>query len=223
MITATNTDLKHLVSQGKFRADLFFRLSVVPIHLPALRERLPDIPLLVRYFIERAAQRLGRSRWQISPAAMQLLTRYHWPGNVRELEHAIEQACLWCDETLLLPEHFPSLKPARPSPEAGQSSMPSARISLQRAIRDLERQMIMQALVQRKYVQTRAAAQLGITRRQLRYRMTALGINLQSDGSLEQSGHPVGISPEQTEVDSARPLTSPVESCSPPPASERAE
>ncbi len=94
ILAATNRDLKQAVVEGQFRADLYHRLSVFPIHAPALRERPGDIPLLAGYFCERCRLSLGLERLRIQPQALQLLERHDWPGNVRELEHAIHRAAV---------------------------------------------------------------------------------------------------------------------------------
>lgn len=110
LVAATNRDLEEAVQAGTFRADLFYRLQVVHIHLPPLRERPEDIPLLVEHFIQRYAQENNRAMQTASPAALQLLQAYPWPGNVRELENAIESAIVLAppEATALLPEHLPS-------------------------------------------------------------------------------------------------------------------
>jgi transcriptional regulator with GAF, ATPase, and Fis domain len=94
VIAATNHDLKETVRRGKFRTDLFYRLSVFPIRMPALREHREDIPLLTRFFVEQASQRLGKSIEDISPEALEAMEKYHWPGNVRELKNVIERAVI---------------------------------------------------------------------------------------------------------------------------------
>lgn len=92
VIAATNRDLEGMLRQGEFREDLYFRLSVIPLHIPPLRERPEDIPLLVRYFVGKHAARLGRVPLEVAPDALELLRRYRWPGNVRELENVVEYA-----------------------------------------------------------------------------------------------------------------------------------
>ena len=107
VITATNKDLKALVDRGAFREDLFYRLKVVPIRLPALRERKDDIPLLVRHFIDKFNREMSMEVRHISPAAMELLMEYEYPGNIRELEHIIEHAFVRCQGNTVSPEHLP--------------------------------------------------------------------------------------------------------------------
>ena len=107
IIAATNKDLKEEVAKGRFREDLFYRLNVVEIRLPPLRERMDDLPLLVAHFIEKFNQQTGKKITGLSTEAMNILTRYSWPGNIRELEHVIEHAFVKCNKTSILPKHLP--------------------------------------------------------------------------------------------------------------------
>jgi transcriptional regulator with PAS, ATPase and Fis domain len=109
LVAATNRDLEQAVQAGSFRADLFYRLQVVHIHLPPLRERPEDIPLLVEYFIRKYAEENRRAMRAVCPDTLKLLQAYPWPGNVRELENTIESAVVLAppDATVLLPEHLP--------------------------------------------------------------------------------------------------------------------
>ncbi|MEO0446329.1 MAG: sigma-54 dependent transcriptional regulator [Verrucomicrobiota bacterium] len=113
ILAATNKDLEGNVEQGSFREDLFYRLNVVRIELPSLRERREDIPLLVDFFLERQARQRGSSRMQVSGDAMQLLTNYDWPGNVRELENTIQRASVLATSHVLLPKDLPLGRPNR--------------------------------------------------------------------------------------------------------------
>ena len=107
VVAATNRDLRALIAEGRFREDLFYRLHVMPIELPALRQRKEDIPLLVQHFIAIHNARTGRQIEAVDPAAMALLLDHEWPGNVRELENAIEHAFIKCRGQVLLPECLP--------------------------------------------------------------------------------------------------------------------
>lgn len=107
VIAATNVDLQEKVRTGQFREDLYYRLKVVEIHLPPLRERKACIPLLVHHFLTYFAEKLGRNVYSVSDQTMQVLSRYSWPGNVRELRHVIERGCVMCTGTTLLIEHLP--------------------------------------------------------------------------------------------------------------------
>ncbi|HWP02144.1 MAG TPA: sigma-54 dependent transcriptional regulator, partial [Gemmatimonadaceae bacterium] len=109
VIATTNRNLQTEVAEGRFRADLYFRLAVVTLRIPALRERRGDIPLLAQRFAARTAVELGKEVPRFSPEALALLERYHWPGNVRELEHAVERAVILSDEAILRPAHFAEL------------------------------------------------------------------------------------------------------------------
>lgn len=151
VIAATHQDLEALMKQGRFRADLFFRLNVFPVRVPPLRERRGDIPDLVRHFLLHFGRRLGKLVSRVSPAALQLLTEYDWPGNVRELENLIERAVIvTADDTLEIDPNW--LRPASPPP-------PASRLA------DLERQAILAALGRcggRVYGPNGAAAALGL-------------------------------------------------------------
>ena len=107
VITATHRDLLSMVAEGKFREDLYYRLKVFPIHLPPLRERRDDIPLLVNAFVEKMGKKTGKPISQVSQTAMRILLDYHWPGNVRELENAIEHGFVLCNGTILSPDELP--------------------------------------------------------------------------------------------------------------------
>lgn len=106
VVAATNADLKQKVNEGTFREDLYFRLRVIDIVLPPLREREDDLPLLVQYFLDRFNKRLGKEVSGISDQALTLLNEYHWPGNVRELEHVMERACVLCNGSTILIDHL---------------------------------------------------------------------------------------------------------------------
>jgi DNA-binding NtrC family response regulator len=107
VISATNRNLKREVERNSFREDLFYRLNVIPIHLPPLRERKTDIPLLIEHFLKDAAGRYGRDLLRVSSRAMSLMLDYRWPGNVRELQNAIQFAFVKCDGQVIDPEHLP--------------------------------------------------------------------------------------------------------------------
>ena len=107
VLAATNRDLSALVKQGAFREDLFYRLNVINVHIPALREHAEDIPVLCRFFLDKFVIRLGIQVQGIAPAAMDLLMQYGWPGNVRELENVLERALILTDKDIILPEHLP--------------------------------------------------------------------------------------------------------------------
>jgi transcriptional regulator with PAS, ATPase and Fis domain len=161
VITATNKDLHRLMAQGRFREDLFYRIGVIPIHLPPLRERPEDIPLLVDHFIKKYSQKANREVVDISSKALKLLAAYPWPGNVRELEHTIERIVILEDGEVIQPEHLPSFITQRPGEllqllQEGGSTL-----------EEMERRLI-EAVLQRTRGRRQEAAQiLGINRKTL--------------------------------------------------------
>jgi DNA-binding NtrC family response regulator len=161
MLTATNRNLEELVKSGKFREDLFYRLNVVELNIPPLRERREDILPLAGVFITEFAK--GRARF--SDAAADCLERYPWPGNVRELRNAMERAVLLARSELVLPEHLP----AKVRDAAGQPPLTSAADAEQ--LEEIERQAILQALKKHEYNRTETARALGISRRALIYKL----------------------------------------------------
>jgi two-component system response regulator AtoC len=165
VIAATNKSLETLVKAHTFRDDLFYRLSVVTITLPPLRERRDDIPLLAEHFLRKFAQDVGKRVERIAPETMALLTAYGWPGNVRELEHTIERAIILTQNPTLLPQDLPPDLQASPAgrPIGGAEVLP---------LREVERRHLLFALDRAKGNRKRAAEWLGVTRRTL-YRMAA--------------------------------------------------
>jgi two-component system response regulator AtoC len=161
VIAATSKDLPLEMEKGRFREDLFYRLNVMPIEMPPLRQRSEDIPLLTAHFIERFNTSLGTEVAGVSPRAMAGLLRYAWPGNVRQLENVIERAMVLTETDLLAPECFPdevlSAESGTAPPEA------EAGFSLKKAQRDLERRMITRALVETGGNRTQAAKLLEIS------------------------------------------------------------
>jgi two-component system, NtrC family, response regulator AtoC len=173
VIAASNKHLEALVRAHKFREDLFYRLSVVTIRLPPLRERVEDIPLLAEFFLRKFAREMAKQVERIAPEAMALLTAYPWPGNVREVEHAIERAVILTQNPTILPEDLPA---AFQAPPAGRPAAEAQVLPL----REIERRHLLFALARAQGNRKRAAEWLGITRRTL-YRMAARhGLNLSS-------------------------------------------
>jgi len=164
VIAATHRDLEQLVQEGKFREDLFYRLQVMPIVLPALRERRGDIPLLVNYFVDRFNREFKKKVTHVSAAAMKVLEEYGWPGNIRELRNAIERSMLLIDGHTLEPSHLTML--ARTVSNA-RFQLPPEGVKLE----ELERQLLVQALERSGGNQTQAGELLGINRDQVRYRI----------------------------------------------------
>jgi DNA-binding NtrC family response regulator len=171
VIAATNKDLGALVAEGKFREDLFYRLSVVTIPLPPLRERREDIPLLANHFLETYLAVNDQPPCTISPEALAVLVAYDWPGNVRELQHAIERSAALSASRVLCPEDLPPKVVGGAEPAA---TGPAPRLSLQAVVRDHLRRALKEARWNKKL----AAQLLGIHRRTL-YRLTKrYGISL---------------------------------------------
>jgi len=161
IIAATNQNLMEAIAQKTFREDLFYRLSVVPIHLPPLRERKEDIPLLVQYFIERYNRKRRKPIAGITPAAMELLMKHHWPGNVRELENAIERAMILEEGQMITPPSLPWLFLTGPLEKS--AAMEKKLMSLE----DMEKEHIAHVLKETGGHKSRAAKILGIDRKTL--------------------------------------------------------
>ncbi len=177
IIAATNKNLDDLVRRGTFREDLYYRINVISLYLPPLRERGEDIPLLAKHFLDKRIEEEKRPHQEFSKEAIELLSRYPWPGNVRELENVVEQALLWSQGATILPEHLPnSLRSDSRSSSLREDTL-AGRLSLEKAVMEFEREIILDALKRTNYVQTHAANLLGISRRMLKYRMDTLGIS----------------------------------------------
>ena len=176
IVAATNKQLDEMVRRGEFRDDLYYRINVVSLYLPALRDRRDDIPLLARNSLDKRLAEDRRPAQEFSKDAMELLVDYHWPGNVRELENVIEQAIIWSHGRPILPEHLPATLKAAQQPVTVTEALPSGQFSLEQAVLSYEKKMILDALKRTDFVQTHAAALLGISRRMLKYRMDMLGI-----------------------------------------------
>jgi two-component system response regulator PilR (NtrC family) len=177
VIAATNKDLDKAIAAGEFREDLYYRLSVIPIHLPSLRERRDDIPLLARSFLDRFRKSMEKPIEGISPEAMALLEAYEWPGNVRELENTMERSvALETGNRIavgVLPEKIrnrsSSEKGGGPSQENGHLRIPDEGIDLEKSVQDMERAYLLAALEASEGVGTRAAELLGMSYRSFRH------------------------------------------------------
>ena len=194
LIAATNCDLDQFVAEGKFRSDLYYRLNVFPVRVPALRERPEDIPLLVRHFVQQFGRRLGKAIDAVPAEAMTALTRYPWPGNIRELQNVIERAVILTNGPILS-VHIDDLRAS--SPPAAPLGTPnghatSAHISaasrqdLRSALQESERQQVMAALEKSNWVVAGpegAAARLGLKRSTLQSRIRKLGIRISRTGA----------------------------------------
>ncbi len=179
LIAATNRDLEAMVAEQKFRSDLFFRLNVFPVHVPALRERQGDIPLLVRHFTQQFSRRMNRVIETVPSAAMDALSRYHWPGNIRELQNVIERAVIISTgPTLNIDVSHLKFSKADPPAEKRAASK-SANGALHIVLEETERQQILKALKECNWVvagPNGAAARLAMKRSTLQLRMQKLGI-----------------------------------------------
>ena len=171
LVAATNTDLQRAMKEGRFRQDLYYRLNVVNLRLPPLREREEDIEPLARHFIEKYSLELKRAPKPISHAALALLTQYDWPGNVRELENAIERAVVLSTDSVIGPEDLPILWK---EPDAEASREPTG--PYHEAVLNFKRQFLRSALERSNGNQTRAAEALGLQRTYLSRLLKHLGI-----------------------------------------------
>lgn len=171
IVTATNKDLFEQMSKGLFREDLFFRINVVHIDVPPLRQRREDIPLLIYHFLERLNQKRGRSIVGLSPAAEEILFEYAYPGNVRELENILEYATIVCKGFLIEPRHLPAylLKKKLPAPSPRDRKVP-AKVNLE----EMERQELLDALKTHRWNRQATARALGISRTTLWRRLQRL-------------------------------------------------
>jgi two-component system, NtrC family, response regulator AtoC len=168
VVAATNRDLDKEVKAGKFREDLFYRLQVMPIALPPLRERRGDVLLLANFYLDQFNREFRKRIRGLSPGAASLLEQYQWPGNVRELRNAIERAMLLVDRQYLEPEDFSLTRSVSPV----KFELPAEGVKLE----EVERQLLMQALERSGGNQTHAAQLLGINRDQVRYRIEKFGL-----------------------------------------------
>ena len=172
VIAATNKKLEEQIAKGLFREDLFYRLNVIPFTVPALRERIEDVPSLARHFLAEFAAAYGRKPKDISDAALAVLARYTWPGNVRELRNLIERLMITCPHSRIEPLHLPP-ELFRDLPAI--SSRPNA--TLQEARSAYEREFILRKLSENQWNMTRTAAALGLERSHLYRKMKSLGIS----------------------------------------------
>lgn len=194
LVAATNRNLEEMVKKGEFREDLFYRLNVIPINLPPLRERYEDVKLLVEHYMKKFMKE-HRKQMTLSKGALELLLDYPWPGNIRELQNMMERLVLICPEGEVLPEmlnhvlpfnyqklYNPPVQEAPKSEvvqEAAAAAEPSEPQTLTKAtLHDMEKEAIIQALMENRGIQTKAAAQLGMTPRQIGYKIKKYGIEI---------------------------------------------
>jgi two-component system response regulator AtoC len=171
LIAATNSDLEKIMEEKKFREDLYYRLNVVPIIIPPLRERIEDIGVLTDHFVQKYAQKNNRNIMGLSDSARQLLIDYEWPGNVRELENAIENAIIMCEADIIRPEDLPTYLQVRGKSKIGSIGKKvedTKHLSFKERLEFYEKEIIRQALIEANGNKTQAAKRLGFTLRTLR-------------------------------------------------------
>jgi transcriptional regulator with PAS, ATPase and Fis domain len=173
VVAATNRDLRAMVADGRFRDDLYYRINVLSVDVPPLRERRDDIPVLINYFLKKHTRNTSRLVRGLTPETRKMMLDYSWPGNVRQLESAIERAILLCEGDLITVEDLPLEVRQESRPQAeGAFKLPPEGISFE----DVERDLITQAMEQSDYNITKAAKLLGLTFRTLQYRLEKFGI-----------------------------------------------
>jgi two-component system, NtrC family, response regulator AtoC len=178
VVAATVRDLGAAAAAGQFRDDLYYRLNVVGIRLPPLRERAGDIPLLAAHFLGRYARlRPGAPIERMADEALAALQAYRWPGNVRELEHAIERAAVLCEGPILREEDLPEVVRSGPLQTGPAVAVPEGTLSVKRALRAVEEELIRRALRQTGGNRTRAAELLELSYRALLYKIKEYGID----------------------------------------------
>jgi two-component system response regulator PilR (NtrC family) len=187
IIAATNRDLEQMVQQGTFRQDLYYRLNVINIRTPALRERRDDIPLLAQHFLQKYSDRFGKQIQTISKEAMDLLRKYDFPGNVRELENIIERTVALESGATVLPESLPQFvntPTGRKMVSSDGIEITDEGIDLQKVLDQLEKELLVKAIHQANGVKKRAAKLLGITFRSMRYRVEKFSLGKVDDDEL---------------------------------------
>jgi len=175
IIASTNKNMEKMVREGSFREDLFYRLNVFTLHLPPLRERKEDIPLLVDYLLQNAPKKVA-----ISPLALEMLVAFSWPGNIRELKNIIESASVITENGTIEPAQLPTKISEAFVQNRKTSGKIAADISLDERLKEIEKSMIIEALIKTGGVQVRATALLGINKRSLWHRIKKHGIDVKS-------------------------------------------
>ncbi|MGB8932839.1 MAG: sigma-54 dependent transcriptional regulator [Anaeromyxobacteraceae bacterium] len=176
IVAATNRELEAEVASGRFREDLFYRLNVIQLRMPPLRERREDLPLFIGRFLERFCGELGRPRMTLSPEAERLLLAWRWPGNVRELQNVLERAVTLSEGPVIGPEVLPEPLRGQPAGTPAVSPLPEGGMDLQAHLDAIERRILEQALERAGGVKSEAARILSLTFRSLRYRLDKFGI-----------------------------------------------
>jgi len=186
IMAATNKDLEEAVKEKRFREDLFYRLNVIQIKLPPLRDRKEDIQILANHFLKKYSQELSKAISKISPEALQILLNYEYPGNVRELQNIIERAVALEGSEELTPHNLSSYLSEQPLLKKGpiDIEIPSEGIDLEKMVEDLERSLLLKALDRTKGIKKKAAELLHINFRSMRYRLEKYGLNHGVDSEL---------------------------------------
>jgi transcriptional regulator with PAS, ATPase and Fis domain len=202
IITATNRDLQELVHKGQFREDLFYRLNVVKIHLPPLRERMEDVPILIDHFIKQYSAQQGKDIVGISSGALNLLMRYSYPGNIRELENIIEYAFILCEGGFIQPEHLPEPFAVPVIKTGADSAKASVKQGLQ-TLEEIEKQAIYMCLERNNWKRMATCRELGISKDTLRRKIDRYKLESEFSKQLddlpeEQSYVHMNGSPQET-------------------------
>jgi DNA-binding NtrC family response regulator len=176
LITATNKSLERALAEGSLREDFYYRINIIPIVIPPLRDRKEDIPLLANHFIDKISEREDKHVKGIARDALDMLTNYHWPGNVRELENAMERAVTLTDQEAITAELLPPNIKNAGKTGLIKDQIVNGEMSFPEAGEQFEKTIILDALKKTNYVQTKAATMLGVSRRILKYKMDKLGI-----------------------------------------------
>jgi two-component system nitrogen regulation response regulator NtrX len=171
VLAATNKNLEQEIARGAFRQDLFYRLNVIPFHVPPLRDRKEDIPVLARFFLNEFSQEYGKKTRELSDGALEILVRYPWPGNVRELKNLVERLVIVCPQARIEPHHLPPelFRGVAESPQHPYSTLHEARSAY-------EREFILRKLQEHRWNMTQTASALGLERSHLYRKMKSLGI-----------------------------------------------
>lgn len=169
VISATNRNLEEMIENKEFREDLFYRINVIHLKIPPLRERKEDIPLLVKRFIEKFSKINNKNIYDIDEEALEILMEYDWPGNVRQLENIIERAVVLCQGEIITSQHLPQRIKEKPL---------VSKINLEKSLNlyEIEKNIILKVLQEENFNQTKAAQRLGISRKQLRTKMKNFGL-----------------------------------------------
>ena len=182
VVAATNRDLRAMVADGRFRDDLYYRINVLSIDVPPLRERREDIPVLIDFFLKKHTRNTSRLVRGLTTETKRILNDYGWPGNVRQLESAIERAILLCEGDMISPDDLPSeVRQESQTPITGGFKLPAEGINFE----EVEKNLILQAMDQTDYNITKSAKLLGLTFRTLQYRLEKFGIKKPDDKEAE--------------------------------------